>query len=345
MHVLSLSVNPFASEFERGDFVPRNLIVVPILFCLCSPICAQEWARKMFKTTDHDFGTVARSAKSDYAFEFQNIYKEKIHIAGIRASCGCITPTIENRSLDTWEKGEVHVKFNTHSFLGRRTATVTVTIDKPYFAEVQLAIKGLIRGDVVFDPGTVNFDSVGFGEEKERQVNVNYAGRSDWKIVDIRSSNTHLVVEPIETQRFNGRVGYELKVRLKPDTPVGYFNDEMILVTNDRQSQQIPLRVEGVVASPLTVSPAALSLGVLGPGQTVTKNIVVRSKKPFRITKVDCKDDCFEFVPSEEAKQLHLIPVRFTATDEPGKVSEQIQIETDLGAGFAGTVTATATVR
>jgi hypothetical protein len=222
---------------------------------------------------------------------------------------------------------------------------VTLTIDKPYYAEVQLAIKGFIRGDVVFDPGTVNFDSVGFGEEAQRQVNVNYAGRGDWKIVDIRSANTNLVVEPVETQRFNGRVGYELKVRLKPEMPVGYFNDEMILVTNDRQSQQIPLRVEGMVASPLTVSPAALSLGVLGPGQTVTKNIVVRSKKPFRITQVNCKDDCFEFVPSEEAKQLHLIPVKFTAADEPGKISEQIEIETDLGSGFAGKVLATATVR
>ena len=229
----------------------RNLLIAPSLFVLfigswvASPVQAQQWAKKMFTETNHDFGTVARAAKSDFVFELQNIYKETIHISGVRASCGCVTPSIVKPTLETWEKGGINVKFNTHSFLGRRSATVTVTIDKPYFAEVQLLVKGYIRGDVVFDPGTINFDTIEFGEGATKTVNVNYAGRGDWKIVDIRSANTNLLVEPVETQRFNGRVGYQLKVQLKPGAPVGHFNDQMILVTNDRNSKQIPLSVEG----------------------------------------------------------------------------------------------------
>ena len=67
---------------------------------------AQQWAYKMFgETTSHDFGTVARAAKSDYVFEMQNIYKETIHISGVRASCGCATPRIVKPTLETWEKG------------------------------------------------------------------------------------------------------------------------------------------------------------------------------------------------------------------------------------------------
>ncbi len=329
----------------------RNLLIAPVLFVLsfgslvASPAHAQQWAKKMFNETNHDFGTVARAAKSDFVFELQNIYKETIHISGVRASCGCVTPSIVKPNLETWEKGGIHVKFNTHSFLGRRSATVTVTIDKPYFAEVQLLIKGYIRGDVVFDPGTINFDSIEFGEGATRTVNVNYAGRGDWKIVDIRSANTNLLVEPVETKRFNGRVGYQLKVQLKPEAPVGYFNDQMILVTNDRNSKQIPLSVEGQISSPLTVSPASLSLGIVQPGQTVTKNIVVRAKKPFRITRVNCDDDCFDVALPEETKPLHLIPVKFTAGEAPGQISQRIEIETDLGQGAAGGLLATATIR
>ncbi|MBM99050.1 MAG: hypothetical protein CMJ77_07975 [Planctomycetaceae bacterium] len=331
--------------FERERVVPRILLFALVLCGVCSPVSAQEWARKMFNGTNHDFGTVARASQTDFVFELQNIYKEKIHIAGVRTSCGCVTPTITKPTLDTWEKGGIRAKFNTHSFLGLRTATITVTIDKPYYAEVQLSIRGIIRGDVVFDPGIVNFDSVDFGEQAKRNVDVSYAGRSDWKIVDILSANTNLVVTPVETRRNNGRVAYELQVQLKPETPAGYFNDEMILITNDRRSEQIPIRVEGLVESPITVSPAALSLGTLEPGQTVTKNIVVRSKKPFRITNVNCEDDCFEFVPTDEFKPLHLVPVKFTAANTPGKISEEIEIETDLGNGTAGKILATATVR
>jgi hypothetical protein len=119
----------------------------------------------------------------------------------------------------------------------------------------------------------------------------------------------------------------------------------MVLITNDRNQQQIPLRVEGNVLSPLTVSPASLALGVVGPGQTVQRSLVVRAAKPFRITRVSCGDDCFQFEPSEEAKPLHVIPVRFTASQASGSVSEQIVIETDMGVGAAGTVLATATIR
>ena len=68
---------------------------------------AQQWAEKMFKLTSHDFGTVARGAKVEFAFEVQNIYEEEIHIASVRSSCGCTTPRIENARLRTWETGAI----------------------------------------------------------------------------------------------------------------------------------------------------------------------------------------------------------------------------------------------
>ncbi len=335
-----------SAESERGSAVFRNFVVAPVILGVLSQVVvAQDWAAKMFQESSHEFGTVARAAKSEYVFEMQNIYKETIHIAGVRASCGCATPKILKPTLETWEKGGILVEFNTRSFLGQRKATITVTIDKPYYAEVQLMITGFIRGDVVFDPGTINFESVDSGESATQTVSVSYAGRSDWKIVDVRSANQNLVVEPIEKQRLSGRVGYELRVQLKPDAPPGYFNDQMILITNDQQQRQIPLRVEGNVLSPLTVSPASLALGVIEPGQSVSRKIVVQSKKPFRITRVVCPDGCFEFQPSDEAKALHLIPVKFTAGQDDGEISREIQIETDLGSGATGAVLATATVR
>lgn len=323
----------------------RNLLLAQTLICACcGTLGAQEWARKMFNEHSHNFGTVARSSKTEYVFQLQNIYKETIHISGVRTSCGCTTPSVVKDTLKTWEKGGILVKFNTHSFLGQRGATITVTIDQPYYAEVQLTVSGYIRGDVMFDPGTVNFESVDFGDGATQSVNVSFVGRSDWKIQDIRSANTNLVVEPVELQRGNGRVNYQLKVQLKKDAPAGYFNDQMVLITNDRQSQHIPLRVEGNVVSPLTVSPAALSLGVLRPGETVTRNIVVRGKQPFRITSVKCEDDCFEVTPPDDVKAMHLVPVKFTAMSTPGTIAQKIEIQTDIG-GTAGTCVATATVR
>ena len=123
----------------------RAALFAPILVLCCTGIVpAKEWAQKMFKIVDYDFGTVARGAKAEFDFELENIYKEDVHVASVRTSCNCTTPKIINPELKTWEKGKVRAIFNTRSFLGARSATVTVVIDKPYPAEVQLSVKGFL---------------------------------------------------------------------------------------------------------------------------------------------------------------------------------------------------------
>jgi hypothetical protein len=151
-------------------------------------------------------------------------------------------------------------------------------------------------------------------------------------------------VELHETRRAAGRVEYDMLVRVKPDAPAGYINDQLTVVTDDPQSRTIPLAVAGSVLSPVTVSPASLMLGTLKPGQTVAKNLVVRGRKAFRILDLSCADKGFEFQTSGGAKTLHLIPVKFTAGPKPGKIVEKIEIHTDLGAGATVHCVATATI-
>src|SRR5205823_10589242 len=66
---------------------------------------ADDWARKMFETSSHDFGPVARGATAQYAFKFKNLYQETLHVAGVRSSCGCTNPKITKDTLKTYEDG------------------------------------------------------------------------------------------------------------------------------------------------------------------------------------------------------------------------------------------------
>jgi hypothetical protein len=325
--------------------VIRHAIPLMLILAWGTQAAAQPWAAKMFKTKDHDFGTVARGAKSEFVFEFENIYEEDVHVASVKSSCGCTSPVITKRDLKTFEKSQIIAKYNTRAFLGQRGATVTVIFDKPYYAEVQLEVTGYIRSDVVFDPGSVNFGEVDQFASAERTLKLTYAGRNEWKIIDVRSASKHFEVELTERQRASGRVTYEMMVRLTADAPSGYFQDQLTIVTDDERLKKIPVMVHGSVVSPLTVNPASLLLGVLKPGQTVTKKLVVRGKEPFKVLRVSCKDDCFSFkVPADKTNQLHFIPVTFTA-DAAGKITEKITIETDLGSGAVASCVASATVR
>ena len=77
-------------------FVLKALTAVLLL---AAPCPAQDWARKMFQKTSHDFGTIARDAKAEFAFVVTNNSKKDVRIAGVRASCGCTTPRVEKSLL------------------------------------------------------------------------------------------------------------------------------------------------------------------------------------------------------------------------------------------------------
>ena len=59
----------------------------------------------------------------------------------------------------------------------------------------------------------------------------------------------------------------------------------------------------------------------------------MRGKSPFSISDVSCAsgDSSFSFKPAEEAREVHLIPVTFTATEKTGKFVERINIKIDDG--------------
>jgi hypothetical protein len=297
-----------------------------------SPSRAQEWAEKIFEKRSHDFGAVARSAKTEYDFVFANPYEDDVHVASVRSSCGCTTPRIEKDTIETYEEGKIIAHINSDRVLGQNGATITVVFDKPQLAEVQLQVRVYVHSDVIVDPSSVAFGVIAQGSKAERKVSIGYAGRDDWRLTGVQSPSPHLFVRVVEVGRESGKAFYELITCLEKTAPPGYIRDHLILVTNDPQPTHIPILVEGQVATPVSVSPVSLFFGVVAPGQTVTKSVVVSGKKPFRITAITSESPCLEAkLPAEKAsKSLYVIPVTFTAGREPGSIAKSVRIKTDL---------------
>ena len=309
------------------------LVVFAILFLAGTAGHGQEWAKKMFEVQRHDFGPIAGGSKAEFEFELSNIYLEDVHISSVRSSCGCTRPRIKKALLKTYEKGAIIASINSSAFRGNRGATVTVTFDKPYRAQVQLHVKVNIRGEVAIEPGSVQLGSIDYGESASKTVRVSRTGRSDWKILDVKSANPHVSAKVVQTRRSRGQVTYDLSVHLDENAPAGYIKDHLMLVTNDYGSKQVPVLVEGRVVPSIMVSPSSLFMGVVEPGEKVTKKLVIRSKKPFRILSITCDDESFEFdVPDDDvSKPLHVVPVTFVAGANSGKVAKTIRIQTDAG--------------
>lgn len=313
-------------------FVCYLFLEIVVLSAHVPPLFAQKWAEAMFDHTSHNFGMVARGAKVEHVFPLQNIYVEDVHIASVRTSCGCTQPRFTKDTLKTYETGAIVATVDTRGFLGRKDATITVTFDKPYPAEVQLHTYVYIRSDVVFEPGAVLFNAVPQGALAHRTVQLSYAGRSDWQIVKAVPSADFLAVEVNETGRGAGEVRYQLVVSLKPEAPAGYLQESIELLTNDTlaDAQKLVLSVEGSVIPQVSLQPSQLALGSVAPGQVITKNLVIQARRPFRVINIKGPDDRFTFVMPETTKSVQVIPVVFKADERNGPVQGQIEIETDL---------------
>jgi hypothetical protein len=148
-----------------------------------------------------------------------------------------------------------------------------------------------------------------------------------------------------QTQRYTGRVAYELLVRVKDSAAAGYFNEQLVLVTNDDENPRVPIYVGGRVVPQISVSPESLMLGKVAHGQQISKKVLVRGKSPFKIVSIQSDDDAsLQFKVDEQASARHIVEVTFSATKDAGDVRIPIRIATDLGNKFQATLTAYATI-
>jgi hypothetical protein len=324
-------------------------------FCLCAfaafmisvPAASlANWIDSAFPIKTHDFGTVAVASKTEFRFPITNTSNNTIHIQNVRASCGCTTPIVETPYIAPGQSGSVVARFNTDTFRGKKGATLTVVIDQPSYAEVRLRVDGYIRQDMVFNPGSVEFGKISHGESHARAAKILYAGRDDWSVVDVISNKPWMSVEVKQESRGLQKVTYEVQVKLDPSAPAGFFQDELIVVTNDRAMPRVPLRVSGELESALSISPQAILIGEVKPGEAIQRQIVVRSRTPFVIDSIEAAGFDVTFEPIATAKSTHVFSATFTANgDTLGHQSTPLTVKTGGESPLSATALVTAQVR
>lgn len=324
-----------AAHLERvtimlNAHLPRFCLALIFGACCTASASAQElnWAEKMFDQRTIDFGVVARGSDAVARVKITNLYKQAVHIADVRTTCGCSAGKPSKTSLESLEEGYIEVTMDTRKFTRRKDSNVIITFDSPLHQEVRIPITAYIRTDVVFDPGSVNFGAVEHGKEATRTIKLQYAGRSEWQVKEIKSRSESVVAKAVETLRGNGRVDYDIVVTLAPNTPPGAIREQLTLITDDQTSPQVPLLVEANVEADVTVVPAIVSLGLLKPGEAKSFNVVIKGRQPFQIEKVECESDngLFKVRLPQAPALIHSLPMTITVPDKPGDLAEEFTV-------------------
>ena len=287
-----------------------------------------DWTDSVFPIKSHHFGTVAVASKTEFAFPIYNTTGRDMHIQTVRASCGCTTPILSSNYIPAGGQGTLLARFNTPTFRGKKGATLTVVIDQPVYSEVRLKVDGYIRSDMVFHPGAVEMGTINQGEAETGMTKLYYAGRSDWQVVDMRANQSWLVPTFKQIDRGPTNATYELSVQVREDAPEGFFQDEIIVQTNDRSMPRVPLRVSGTVVTSLNISPQSIAFGTVKPKQKITQRLVITGREPFAIESIQCEGWNVAFADSGAVKKIHVISIKMSPQDATGSQRVPLVIKT-----------------
>jgi hypothetical protein len=318
----------------------RNLALALVALALMAvPARSQSWADKMFGgTTSHDFGSVPRGAQLFHRFTMTNIYAVPLEIVSARTSCGCATVTPSVKVLQPREKATIDVTMDAHRFTGPKTISVYVTVGPEYTSTATLQVSANSRADVVFNPGQVSFGVVPRGQRPVQSIDVEYAGKLDWRVTEVVKNTSDPVDAALEElYRRPGEVGYRIRVTLKADAPAGSLKHEVLLKTNDPASPVVPILVEANVQASLTIAPSTVAFGTVRLGETVTRRIQIRGNKEFRIQSIAGLGDDITVELPATAASVQVITLKYQPR-QAGELRRQLTIQTDLSDQASGTV-------
>lgn len=308
----------------------RLRIATGILAALAMVSTAQadQFTDAMMSTEKIDFGVIATGTDVPKTLKIKNVHAQTYVIQQVKTSCACAQAKIDKQVLQPGETAIVTVKMNTRNFKQRKDSNVIIVFGSPRYTEVRIPVTAYIRTDMVFSPGSAEFGNIDMGTEGKAVVDIAYAGRSNWDIEDIKISNPNLRAT-LEPQKSGlGTINYRLTLSMNEQAPAGRIRDMITIVTNDSTNPNVPLLVDGQIVPDIAVSPPIVNLENVAPGTTLTRSIVLKGKKPFAITGVDCRDhkDSVSAAVTEKISPVHVLPVKITAPSTPGRFKDELVV-------------------
>jgi hypothetical protein len=316
----------------------KRFLALVVLVVLAASASAQGWADKMFPDgLSHDFGTVARGTQLLHKFKMTNIYNVRMEVTSLKSACGCVTATASRRVLEPRESTWIEIRMDARRFAGAKTVGIEVAVGPEYISKAQLRVSANSRADVVFNPGQVSFGTVTRGQAITQTIDVEYAGKLPWQVSEVVAKDVPYNVTIAELYREKGRlggagkVGYRLSATLKEDAPIGALTHHVYLKTNDPATPLVPVLIEANVQSALTVTPRVLSLGTVKTDTALTRRVVVRGNRAFRVTEVEGTGNGIELGATLASTEADVQFVTFKCQlDTAGQFKREMKIKTSL---------------
>lgn len=330
-------------KIKQTETVSRHLLIA-VAFLLCSFRQANsqsaEWAIAMVgkEKLQIDLGAVAKGQDVEIPVQIKNIYKEEVRIDSLRSSGALYWDSGVNPILiPSGAARTVMLRLDSVRHTGSKSISPEIDLSVPQLnvrESVRLQVKGYIRSDIVLAPSAADFHSIEPAKAAELRLTVRYAGRDDWQIMSATCANPYVATEIKEKSRQNGRVDYEVVVRIKETVPLGRLSDRLIIATDDKENSELSVRIAARIEPDIVATD--VNFGRVLVGESKSRQALLRNSRttlvPFKIKKFESSNHRISLQKSDQpdiAKMIHVLPLTISFPDIEGPFEDEVSIIVD----------------
>lgn len=219
--------------------------------------------------------------------------------------------------------------FRTRGYQGPVTKTISVETNDPANRHVRLTLKGRVVSDVVVEPKIINFGNVNRRALPEPlSLKVTLRAGKDLRITEVRSENSFIAVTPTPGGRQGGTLEYS--VALTKEIPAGRVAGRIVVKTTSQSLPEVQVPVHALVEGNVRVLPPLVSLGMVRPGEKVTREFRVERTGdiPFSVEKVvSTNENLSTSVIDEKPGGKYRVTVTYQAgSSVEGRISERLSV-------------------
>jgi hypothetical protein len=243
-----------------------------VLACLAG---TEARADLNFTATRVDVGEIRSGAKLGHSFKFVNVGPESVEILEVRPSCGCLRPSLEQRSYPAGAAGAIPLEIQAR---GQSAGPHTWRLQLRYCAgatehETTLEVTARVVTEVTLQPAALTLFADG---PLTQEIVLTDLRPRPLTVTGLAVSSPHLRARL--TEQYRDGLGHWIRkilLEVASDCPEGRHTDALIVYTDDLDYRdlQVPITLVKRPRQRLTATPERVTFG-LGPGEMTASRCV-----------------------------------------------------------------------
>jgi hypothetical protein len=194
-----------------------------------------------------DFGTIPQGKKLNHVFTLKNKGDSPLSITRTKSSCGCTVVSLPRKTIEPGGSVDLKTTFDSTTFGGKVTKTITVETNDPTKPNYTLTITGIVSEVLVVTPRQLNLGQIKAGTVGTVTVTLDNKGDRPVKIISVTSpmpqvkvSSGKQLIRPGESAPIN--------VSVTPRPEDRFLSGYIIIKTDMPAKPEITVPVYGSVS-------------------------------------------------------------------------------------------------